>query len=449
MNRRSFSRRSFLKGGVAAAAAASVGPLIVPSRVLGLAGEVAPSNRITIGYIGTGRQCIYANIPGFLREKDAQSVAVCDVDTWRMARAKEAIEKHYAKQDESGEYKGCATHGDWRELLARKDIDAVMISTPDHWHVIQAIAALKAGKDVACEKPLTRSIAEGRLLCDVLAKTDRVFRTDSEFRSSRAMHQAAQLVRNGKIGQLKRVITATPKDGTLPPQPEAPVPAELNYEMWLGPAPHKPYTTKRVHPRNDPQGRPGWICVRDYADGMLANWGAHLNDIAMWANDTEHTGPVEIEASGKFPPSENLWNVVQEFEAHFTYRNGVRLTCRTDKPFLRFEGAEGWIEVGYPNNIQVSNESLLTWKPGPKDLVLPFKSTEKRDFLDSVKSRRQPLYTAEGGHRTASLSHLAMAAIETGRKLKWDPVAEKVIGDEEANKLLAPKPMRAPWKLEG
>ena len=277
-----------------ATGAFAAGPLILPGRVLGANGTVSPSNRITIGVIGTGRQSAYANIPGFLREADVQIVAVCDVDSWRLAKARKQVEDFYAKQKESGSFKGCATFRDWRELIARQDIDAVMIATPDHWHVLMALAALKAGKDVACEKPLTRNIAEGRLLADTVKKLGRVFRTDSEFRCNRACHQAVTLVRNGKIGKLQRIVTATPKDNTIGPQPEMPVPPELDYEMWLGPAPQKPYTEKRVHPRNENKGRPGWLMIRDYADGMLANWGAHLNDIAMWANDTEHTGPVEI-----------------------------------------------------------------------------------------------------------------------------------------------------------
>src|SRR6185369_5876862 len=281
------SRRAFLHRTAVAAGAAVAAPMIVPSSVLGLDGAVAPSNRIAIGFIGTGRQCVYANIPLFLKEPDAQAVAVCDVDSWRMRSAKEQIEKFYAGGKRSGSFKGCAEFRDWRELLARKDIDAVMISTPDHWHMIQAIAALKAGKDVACEKPLTRNVAEGRLLVETVTKTGRMFRTDSEFRSNRVMHQAAQLVRNGKIGKLQRIITETPKDSALPLPAEMPVPAELDYEMWLGPAPRKPYTEKRVHPLKEAKGRPGWISIRDYADGMLANWGAHLNDIAMWGNNTE------------------------------------------------------------------------------------------------------------------------------------------------------------------
>lgn len=442
MNRREFLTKTALTAGVTC-----VAPLVLPSRVFGSSQRPSPANRITIGVIGCGRQTAYANIPGFLQEPDAQIVAVCDVDSWRMEKAKQQVEDFYAKQTGSGTFKGCAVFSDWRELIARKDIDAVMIATPDHWHVIQAIAALKAGKDVACEKPLTRSIADGRRLADLVKKTRRVFRTDSEFRCNRACHQAVTLVRNGKIGKLQRILTATPKDSTTGPQPEMPVPPELDYEMWLGPAPSKPYTEKRVHPRHDLKGRPGWLSIRDYADGMMANWGAHLNDIAMWANDTEHTGPIEIEATGKYPPPGNLWDVVQEFEAHFLFANGVRLTCQTTgKPLMRFEGTEGWVQVVYPTEITASNEELLTWKPGPGDVTFPLKRSEKRDFLDAVKSRQQPMYDAEAGHRNASLSHLALAAIDLGRKLRWDPVAEKVIGDREANEHLRPKPQRAPWR---
>ncbi len=442
------TRRSFLRTAALASGALAVSPLVLSGRALGANGTVSPSNRIPIGVIGTGRQSAYANIPGFLQEADAQIIAVCDVDSWRLAKAKKQVEDFYAKQKDSGSFKGCATFRDWRELIARKDIDAVMIATPDHWHVIMALAALKAGKDVACEKPLTRNIAEGRLLADTVKKLGRVFRTDSEFRCNRACHQAVTLVRNSKIGRLQRILTATPKDNTISPQPDMPVPAELDYEMWLGPAPQKPYTEKRVHPRNEDKGRPGWLLIRDYADGMLANWGAHLNDIAMWANDTEHTGPIEIEATGKYPPADNLWDVIQEFDAQFLFANGVRLACQTTgKPLMRFEGTEGWVQVVYPTEITASNEALLSWKPGSGDITFPLKKSEKRDFLDCVKSRQQPMYTAEGGHRNASLSHLALASVDLGRKLKWDPKAEKVIGDDEANKLLQPKPHRAPWSV--
>ncbi len=446
---RLFSRRTFLQRAVAGASTVFAAPLIVPSSVFGADGAVAPSNRITVGFIGTGRQATYANIPGFLREPDAQCVAVCDVDSWRMENARKTIEDSYAKKTPSGGFKGCATFRDWRELLARKDIDAVMISTPDHWHVPMAVTALRAGKDVACEKPLTRCIAEGRLMSDLVTKTKRVFRTDSEFRSSKVMHRAAQLVRNGKIGKLQRIITMTPKDPTLEAQPDMPVPEELDYEMWQGPAPRRPYTIQRVHPRHEAKGRPGWLCIRDYADGMMANWGAHLNDIALWGADLDHTGPVEIEGTGKYPPKGNLWDIISEFDVTFRYANGVTLQCKTDKPVIRWEGTEGWIQVKYPNEIEVEPASILNWKPGLNDIALPYKTSEKRDFLDSVKSRQSPLYDCEAGHRNNSLAHLSLIAIDLGRKLKWNPAQERFIGDDDANARLKPITWHEPWnKLE-
>jgi myo-inositol 2-dehydrogenase / D-chiro-inositol 1-dehydrogenase len=441
-----FSRRRFLQRAPLMAGAAFA-PMIVPRSVFGAAGTVAPSNRITIGFIGTGRQTIYANIPLLIREPDAQAVAVCDADSWRMETARKLIDESYAKKQPSGAFKGCAAFRDWRDLLARKEIDAVMISTPDHWHVPMSLAALRAGKDVACEKPLTRSIAEGRLLCDLVEKTGRVFRTDSEFRSIRTMHRAAQLVRNGRIGKLERIITMTPKDPTLPPQPAMPVPEELDYEMWQGPAPLRPYTVQRVHPRHDARGRPGWLCISDYADGMMANWGAHLNDIALWGADLEHTGPVEIEGAGSFPPKGNLWDVISEFDVTFRYANGLILQCKTDKPIIRWEGAEGWVQVIYPNEIEADPPSLLNWSPGPNDVTLPFKPSEKRDFLDGVTTRGPVLYDCEAGHRNNSLAHLSLIAIELGRKLDWDPVKERFLRDNEANARLKPISWREPWNI--
>ncbi|HSA03029.1 MAG TPA: Gfo/Idh/MocA family oxidoreductase, partial [Candidatus Paceibacterota bacterium] len=373
MNTENLSRRIFLQRTAAVAVTTAFPvPTIVPASALGGNGAVAPGSRITVGFIGTGRQCVYSNIHGFLREPDAQCVAVCDVDSWRMEHARKIIEESYAKAQPSGAFKGCAQFSDWRELLARKEIDAVMISTPDHWHVPMAITALRQGKDIACEKPLTRSIAEGRLLSNWVTKSRRVFRTDSEFRSSRIMHRAAQLVRNGRIGALRQMITTTPKDPTLEAQPDMPTPKELDYEMWQGPAVRRPYTVQRVHPPHDLKGRPGWICVSDYADGMLANWGAHLNDIALWAADLDHTGPVIVEGTGKFPPKGNLWDVVLDFDVTFTYANGVRLRCKTGSPAIRWEGTEGWIQVNYPDDIEVEPESILNWKPGPNDTHLAY-----------------------------------------------------------------------------
>ncbi|HLP76583.1 MAG TPA: Gfo/Idh/MocA family oxidoreductase [Candidatus Paceibacterota bacterium] len=446
--RAGLTRRSFLQRSGVLAGAALAGPLIVPARVLGLEGKASPANRITIGFIGTGRQAIGANIPGFLNEDDAQAVAVCDADSWRMEHARKQIETHYAQQQPSGGFKGCATFHDWRDLLARKDIDAVMISTPDHWHVLMAMAAANAGKDIACEKPLTRSIAEGRKLANLVAERKIVFRTDSEYRSRKFYFQAVQLVRNGKIGKLERVVAGMRPDPTLGAQPDMPVPEELDYDMWLGPAPQAPYTEKRVHNRHDTKSRPGWMCIRDYDDGMIANWGAHLHDMALWAMDLDRSGPTEVEGTGKYPPAGNLWNVIQEFEVRFTFANGVQLTSKSDtSAYVRFEGSEGWIHVHDSGRIEAEPKSLLSWKPGPGDLALTYKRSEKRDFLDSVKTRERSQEDAEVGHRNSTLCHLAVAAIDSGRKIKWDPAREQVIGDAEASRLLEPKPYRSPWKL--
>ena len=439
------TRRTFLQRTVAAASAAFARPMIVPSSALGADDAVAPSNRITVGFIGTGRQCVYANIPGFLREPDAQCVAVCDVDSWRVEVARKAVEEGYAKRKPSGHFQGCATFHDWREVIARKDIDAVMISTPDYWHVPMAVTALRAGKDVACEKPLTRHIAEGRLMSDLVTKTKRVFRTDSEFRSNRTFHHAAQLVRNGRIGKLQRIVTTTPKDPTLAAQADMPVPEELDYEMWQGPAVRRPYTLQRVHPRHDAQGRPGWLCISDYADGMLANWGAHLNDIALWGADLDHSGPVTVEGTGKFPPKGNLWDIISEFDVTFTFATGVTLQCKTSAPAVRWEGTEGWVQVKYPNEIEAEPESLVSWRPGPNDIHLTYKASEKRDFLDGVKSRGPVLYDCEAGHRNNSLAHLSLIAIALGRRLKWDPAKERFLGDDEANARLKPITWHEPW----
>jgi predicted dehydrogenase len=436
------SRRQFLKSSAAAASTVLLAPTIVPSSVFG---ANTPSNRITIGMIGMGRQAYYSNLKSFLSASDTQVIAACDVDEWRLDNAKKAIEKHYAKEQASGKFKGCSIYKDFRELLARTDIDAVMISTPDHWHVPMAIAAAKAGKDICCEKPLTLNIAEGRALSDTVKRYNRVFRTDSEFRSHECFQRACELVLNGRIGKVHTIRTGVPAgDIGCGPQQEMPVPKELDYELWLGPAPSAPYTVKRVHESGN-YNRPGWMRVLDYCEGMVTNWGAHLNDIAQWGNGTEHTGPVEVEGSGTFP-TEGLWNVLLKFEIKYRYANGVQLFYNISHPHVRFEGTDGWIEANYNTRaLKAHPESILKSPIGPDEIHLPLKS-EKRDFIDTVKTRGQTLADAEVGHRTTSLCQLGHIAIQVGRKLKWDPDAERFTNDETANRLLS-RPMRSPWRL--
>ncbi|MHC4745061.1 MAG: Gfo/Idh/MocA family protein, partial [Planctomycetota bacterium] len=242
------ARREFLKKSIAAGAAAAMAPAIVPSSVFG---ADAPSNRITLGMIGMGRQAYHSNVKTFLGFGDVQVVAVNDVDTWRLDNARKAVEKKYAKEKASGTFKGCAAYRDFREILDRDDIDAVMISTPDHWHVPMATAAARAGKDICCEKPLTLNIAEGRVLSDTVTRYGRVFRTDSEFRSHQCFQKTCELVLNGRIGKVHTIRTGVPAgDVAGKPQPTMPVPEELDYDFWLGPAPEAPYTVQRVHPRH-------------------------------------------------------------------------------------------------------------------------------------------------------------------------------------------------------
>jgi len=448
------SRRAFLKQSAAALGVSLAAPLIVPSRVLGADGQTAPNSRIHVAMIGTGRQVFFANLPWFLWSKDVQVVAVCDVDAWRLEQAKKKVEENYAAKSGAA-YKGCAAYRDFREVLARKDVDAVMISTPDHWHAYMAIEAAKAGKDIALEKPISLSVAEGRAIAEAVKKHGRVFRTDTEVRFERSFHQLCQVVRNGRIGKVTRVLVGVPNAASpvdAASAPPMPVPPELDYALWQGNAPERPYTEQRVHPRkgglNYSGKGPGWMAILDYSLGVILNWGTHTIDIAQWALNTERTGPVEVEGTGEFPPKEKLWDVLQRFEVRYRYANGIELLYATGRPFVRVEGTEGWIENTWfqGGGFKASAPELLKWKPGPNDLELPFVS-EKQDFINCVRSRKETLIPAEVGHRTASMCQIGFIAVRLGRKLKWDPAAEKFAGDDEANQLLL-RPMRAPWKVE-
>ncbi|MBI2431827.1 MAG: Gfo/Idh/MocA family oxidoreductase [Candidatus Hydrogenedentes bacterium] len=432
------SRRDAMKLMAAAAA-----PVILPSTVFG---ANAPSKRLTIGMIGLGRQARAANLPPFLASKDTIVLAVCDVDAWRLQNAKGDVDKHYGNSD-------CKAYRDWREIVAREDIDAVMVSTPDHWHVPISLAAVRAGKHVSCEKPLTLSVAEGRVLADAVRDKGVVFRTDSECRSNEYMHRAAELVVNGHIGKLKRIEVTVPTgdvaggDATPMPAPE-----ELDYEMWAGPAPMHPYTLDRVHPRES-YGRPGWMRCRDTCEGMITNWGAHLLDVAQWVHGSERTGPVEVEAAGEYPaPGSGLWNVLLHFKARFRYADGVEMDYATsDAPYVRFEGEDGWIQsTWFPGGdlkagLTASAEALLQVSLKDSDIHLPQRG-DKEDFIHGIRTGEPTMADAEIGHRTCSMGQLAHIAIQVGRKLTWDPVREQFAGDEAANALLT-RPMRAPWQV--
>jgi predicted dehydrogenase len=303
-----------------------------------------------------------------------------------------------------------------------------------------AIEAARAGKHVSVEKPLSICIADGRALCAAAEKHGVVTRTDSEFRSLHPFARAVELVRNGRIGKLHTIRTGVPVDTPgIPPQPDMPVPPELDYEKWLGPAPEAPYTERRVHARHDLAARPNWMRISDYANGMIANWGTHLNDIAQWANGTETTGPVEVEAEGEF--TKGLWNTVLRFEARYRYANGVALVCRSDTPYIRFEGTEGWIRVDYPSTMTAEPASVLDSVIGPGEQHLAEQLEDKADFVRAIKDGTKTLEPVEVGHRTVSISQIGLIAMEVGGKLRWDPERERFPDDNAANARLT-RPQR-------
>ena len=415
--------------------------MILPTRVFGAA---APSNRITIGMIGMGRQARHTNLTPFLLSPDAVVVAVCDVDRWRLDNAKQSVDEGYGNND-------CTAYRDFRELIARDDIDAVMVSTPDHWHVPIALAAVRAGKHVSCEKPLTLSIAEGRLLADAVREAGVTFRTDSECRSHPDMHRAAELVRNGCLGALQRIVVTVPKGdeagGSAEPMP---VPEELDYELWVGPALMHPYTLDRVHPVQA-YTRPGWMRCRDTCEGMVTNWGTHLLDVAQLAHNSERTGPVEVEGTGTYPaPDSGLWNVLLNFQARMRYADGVEVDYRiAEAPYVRFEGETGWIQsTWFPGGdlkagLTASSDELLQTELGDDAIRIP-RREDKEDFIYGIKTGEPTMADAEIGHRTCSMGQLAHIAIQVGRKLEWDPGAERFRADDEANAMLT-RPIRGDW----
>jgi len=435
----SFTRRSFLK----AAAVSVLAPTIVPSTVFG---SSAPSNTMLMGCIGAGRQgqgdiqeLIYRGL-----DAGARVVAVCDVDAHRMEDAQWLAEKIYATEMDKDSYKGCTAYRDFRELLARKDIDGVLIVTPDHWHAPIAVAAANAGKDIYLEKPLTYSIIEGQKLVQAVRKNNRVLQVGSQQRSSTYFLMACELTRNQRIGKLHTIHVWLPEDhGTGNPQP-MPVPVNLDYNFWLGPKPQAPFTEDRVHPQRS-YSRPGWLQIKQYCLGMITGWGSHMNDIAQWGNNTDNTGPIEIEAKAEFP-NRGLFDVHTTFRAEAIYANGVRLIMETGDPAgVRFEGDRGWVFVKR-GAIQASDREILRQKIRENEIKLYRSSNHMKNFLECMHNRKDPVTPVEVGHRSNTICVLTHIAMKLGRKLRWNPQAERFIKDDEANRLLD-YPHRKPWTM--
>lgn len=448
-------RRRFISNSMTVAAGTVIIPTIVPSSVFG---KNPPSDRINIGWIGCGRQG-RGDISGTMRFDTAMVTAVSDVDSNRMALGRKFIEDFYNKRSGSSNSVNVKSYGDYKEMLLDKSIDAVMITTPDHWHSQPGIEAALAGKDIYLEKPTSLTITEGRLLSDVVTRTKVILQVGTQQRSSPQWRIAAELVRNGRIGKLHTVKIGLPGDPAGPEAPEMPVPENLNYDMWLGSTPEVYYTEIRVHPQKD-FDRPGWLRCEQFGAGMITGWGQHHFDSAAWGMDTELTGPVTIEAVASFPKS-GLWDVHGDFMSKAEYKNGVtQLTSGGYPNGVRYEGTDGWIFVtrgSYTATssdpvvvdrnakaLDASDPAILTSVIGPDEIHLYESSSQIGNWLDCIKSRKEPISPVEMGHRACTVCLVTHIAMKLGRKLTWDPDNEKFIGDDEANSMLS-RPQRAPY----
>jgi predicted dehydrogenase len=454
------SRRAFLASagkGLAASAVAAGFPAIVPASVFG---AFAPSNRINIGAIGTGRIARGHDLPGLWKHDAARIMAVCDVDARRVEDAKVLVNGQYTKKT-GKPYDGVTTYGDYRQLLANRDVDAVVISTPDHWHAIIAIHAVEAGKDVYLQKPASLTIAEGRALSDAVHRSGRIVQIGSQQRSSPQFRYAAELVRNGRIGQLTTVEVGLPGDPAGVQKPEMPVPKNLNYDAWLGSTPVVFYTENRVHPQVG-YGRPGWLRCEQFGAGMITGWGAHHLDSAHWAMGTEYTGPIEVWGSAEFPRS-GLWDVHGPFKTEALYASGVRMIVSGEfTNGIRFVGTEGWIFVSRGNEavttsdpidrlkdaqaLAASDPRIITSVIAPNEVHLYESKDHHGNWLDCVRSRQQPIAPIEVGHRACSACLIHHIAMKLKRKVYWDPLKERFRNDDDANAMLA-RPQRWPYVM--
>lgn len=461
--KKNLTRRKFFARIARGAAACGV-PVLIPASVLG---ALAPSNRINVGVIGQGNQST-VDVPAFLQQDDVQVVAVCDVNTashgYRnpgqfLGRkpGQDAVNAFYAKKTGIDQYKGCDVHIDFREVIGRSDVDAVVIIVPDHWHAIMTVMAAKAGKDIYCEKPLSLTIRQGQEMVKAVRQYKRVLQTGCMWRSCPAASFACELVRNGRIGKVQRILTEVAENNAKSPGPDwkpMPVPEGFDYETWLGPAPSAPYHVDRCFYR--------FRFILDYSGGQTTNFGCHSNGLAQWAMGADHSGPVEFEDLGsEWPAPDDLFTTATKVGFRARYDNGVELICKTTKRGFatRFEGTEGWVEFDY-QGIQTSPESLRTTTLGPNEIRLSISAKDQpedrtkhtisykhvRNFIDCVKSREEPVEPVEAGHRTASLCHLGNIAMKLHRKIRWDPQHEQILNDEEAAGMLS-RPIRAPWSL--
>ena len=427
MSGKKINRRVFLKSVSAAVAV----PYVIDSSAIGTGDRAAPSDRIVMGAIGTGNQGkyhigggVWVQGSGFVNKPQVQFAAVCDVNRKNLHRARDIVNKKYGNKD-------CATYSDFRQLLGRADIDAVLVATPDHWHVLASIAAAGAGKDIYCEKPVSLTIRQARVAADIMKRYGRIFQTGTQQRSSRQFRFACELVRNGYIGEIKSItvnVGGGPRwscDAPAEPEPDF-----LDWNFWLGPAPWRPYTSA-IAPN-------GWSAYRDYSGGGMTNWGAHMFDIAQWAMGMDESGPVEI-----FPPDGKDYEVLT-----YKYANGTIMTrdkIGRDIPGVLFVGTTGKIEVSR-KHLTTQPENLVRQKIAHDEIHLYKSKSHQDNFLQCVRSRQRPASDAEVGCRSVTVCHLGNIAYWLKRPLKWDPKNEHFVNDPEADQMMS-RPMRAPWRL--
>ncbi len=427
----SLTRRQFVRR---AGAGAVLAPWVAPS--LAGAVQVSPSERLTMGIIGCGGMG-NADLGAFLSQPDVQVLAVCDPDSSHREATRQRVETHYARNTPSGTYNGCDAYNDFRELLAREDIDTIVMATPDHWHALVVVAAARAGKDIYGEKPLSLTIAQGRAMSDAVKHYGRVFQTGSQQRSSWQFRFACELVRNGRIGAVRRVTCGLPTGPSTDTKQPAPVPEGFDYDLWLGPAPWQPYCEGRTH------WNFRWIL--DYSGGQVTDWGAHHIDIAHWGLGLTRTGPIEVEGVGEYP-AEGLWNAATSYRFTCRYESGVELIATNDfENGVLFEGEAGWVFVNR-SRIDAEPKSLLQEKISPTEVHLPESPGHHRNFLDCVRSRREPIAPIEEAHRTITVAHLGNLAMQLGRPVRWNPDSETFIDDPAAERM-KDRALREPWRL--
>ena len=432
LGRRDFLRRTAM---VSAAVAA---PMIIPATALGKGGRPAPSNRITMGCIGVGSQGT-GNMQGFLKSPEAQIVSVCDVDRDHRDNAANIVNKVYGDN-------GCKAYHDFREMLERKDLDTIALALPDHWHSIPSIAAARKGLDIYGEKPLALTINEGKAIVDAVQSNKIVWQTGSWQRSQAHFLQAAELVRNGMIGEIHTVKVGLPTGRPEVTQKEQPIPDGFDYDFWLGPAPEAPYTKQRCHWN--------WRWILDYSGGQLTDWIGHHGDIGNWGMGTEHTGPVAIEGKGIFP-DDGLWNAATSYLIECTFAPGASpVAPKGFKMILpnlfpmgtRFEGDKGMVFCDRGNRLSTEPANLATHQFGPNDTRLKKSDNHAQDFFTCVRSRELTVAPVVPAYRAISLGLLANISMQLERKIVWDPVAETFPNDEEANRKLQ-RAMRSPWHI--